>query len=57
MKPSQTTSALTRRRMLVIKDLVDASFVQKAISKHPQWHKLPGLSLDHPFEREETFIV
>ncbi|MBF0427741.1 MAG: ABC transporter substrate-binding protein [Magnetococcales bacterium] len=41
----------------VIKDLVDASFVQKAISKHPQWHKLPGLSLDHPFEREETFIV
>ncbi|MEO5332295.1 MAG: ABC transporter substrate-binding protein [Magnetococcus sp. YQC-5] len=41
----------------VAKDLVAYDFVRRAIEKYPQWHQLPGVSPDHPFEREETLIV
>lgn len=41
----------------VIQDLVEYDYVRRAIDKHPQWHKLPGISSNNPFEREEIVLV
>ncbi|MBF0127664.1 MAG: ABC transporter substrate-binding protein [Magnetococcales bacterium] len=41
----------------VSRELIATDFIQKALEKHPEWWRLPGVSPVNPFEREETFLV